>query len=165
MSLTPLFFLFSSLLIEIESLWGQQSKSLDPVALFRLSKISLLAVDLFYYKNREILLGVVFEYKMTVYWFIQPLMSNMQSVTIHSYTVYILCFSNILVFTPFTFDHIDYIGCLTICRDLNWILFPSNQAFEPFHHFNVVTGLTVYLLALEISLVRQVLFWFKHGPY
>ena len=37
---------------EVESLWGQQSESLNPVAFLGPSKIRILPVYLFNYKNR-----------------------------------------------------------------------------------------------------------------
>ena len=49
-SVGPSFFQYRSLQIEIESLWGQQSESLDPVAFFHPVKVSLFPVNLFDYK-------------------------------------------------------------------------------------------------------------------
>ena len=103
---------FCGLWIEIESLWGQQSESLDSVAFFHFVIASFLRVNLFNYENRKILQGVSFRVKISSHWFFQISMFNIRSMAIHSYVERILCFSNILFVT---FDHIDHIGCFTVC--------------------------------------------------
>ena len=54
---------FCGLWIESESLWGQRSESLNPVALFRSAVAGLFPVNLFNYENRKVLQGVASELK------------------------------------------------------------------------------------------------------
>ena len=55
-----------------------------------------------------------------------------------------------------TFDHIDHIGCFTVCQGFDWTRFPSHRALKPFYWFDVITHLTTCLLAPGIpATVRQ----------
>lgn len=143
---------------------GQAIRSLDPVALFHFAIVNLLPVDLFNYKTRKILQGVAFSVKMTSYWFFQQSMFNIWSMAIHLYVKCILCYSNILFIAFCTFDYIDHISCVSICSGFDWIGFPSDQALEIVYWFDVITHLTMSLLALGIPLERHWLFLLECSP-
>ena len=139
--------------IDIQSLWGQRSESLDPVALFRFAMTGLFPVNLFYYKNRKILQGIAFRVKMSSHWFFQTSMFNIRSIAIHSYVERIHCFSRILFITFCTFDHMDNIGCFTICQGFAGRHFASSRALKPFYRLDVITRFTTCLLAPGIRIV------------
>ena len=145
---------FCGLWIEIESLWGQRSKGLDPVALLRSAMTGPFPVNLFDYKNGKIPQGVALGVKMSSYRFFQTSMFNIRSMAIHTYVERILRFSNILFIAFCTFDHIDHIRCFAICRGFDGIYCPSDRALKPFYRFDVFTRFTTCMLAPGIPLVR-----------
>ena len=146
-------FQFCGLWIEVKSLWDQWSESLDPVGFFRFAKVRLLPMDLFDHKHRKILQGVAFKVEVTSHWLFQMSMLNIWSMAVHSYVECILCFSNILFFTFYTLDHVHHVSRRTVGRGFYWICFPGDRALESLYRLDVLTGLTMNLLALRIPLV------------